>query len=94
MRRNDLSAVLSWTYMDDVYFEPSNDPDTLQGGFGLLNLSLEYQLSEAVQLGLYGKDILDEEYLIDSGNFGGNDGQPTLIQGTPASWLATVRYRF
>ena len=94
MRWNDLSAVLSWTYMDDVYFEPSNDPDTLQGGFGLLNLSLEYQLSEAVQLGLYGKNILDEEYLIDSGNFGGSDGQPTLIQGTPASWLATVRYRF
>ena len=94
MQWNDLRAVLSWTYMDDVYFEPSNDPDTLQEGFGLLNLSFEYQLNDAIQLGLYGKNILDEEYLIDSGNFGGNDGQPTLIQGTPANWLATVRYQF
>jgi iron complex outermembrane receptor protein len=94
MQWNDLRAVLSWTYMDDVYFEPSNDPDTLQEGFGLLNLSLEYQFNEAIQLGIYGKNILDEDYLIDSGNFGGSDGQPTLIQGTPANWLATIQYRF
>ncbi|WP_439100379.1 TonB-dependent receptor [Congregibacter sp.] len=90
----DLYAVLSYTYMDDVYFEPSNDPDSRQEAYGLLNLSVEYKLTDKIRLGLYGKNILDESYLIDAGNFGGNDGQPTLIEGTPASWVGTINYAF
>lgn len=91
---NKLRSTLSWTYQDDVYFEASNDPDTLQEAYGLLNLNVEYDVTDRLTLGLYGKNILDEEYLIDAGNTAGSTGFPSLIQGTPANWLGTVRYRF
>lgn len=96
VRFNDerWNATLSWTYMDDVYFEPSNDPDTLQAGYGLLNGSVEYRVSDALTVAVYGKNILDEDYLIDAGNFGGSRGYPTLIEGTPANFQAVVRYSF
>jgi iron complex outermembrane receptor protein len=91
---DSLRSTLSWTWQDDVFFEASNDPDTLQESFGLLNLNVEYDVTENLTLGLYGKNILDEEYIIDSGNTSGSTGYPSLIQGTPANWLGTVRYRF
>ncbi len=91
---NALRSTLSWTWQDDVFFEASNDPDTLQEAFGLLNLNVEYDVSDALTLGLYGKNILDKEYIIDAGNTSGSTGFPSLIQGTPANWLATVRYKF
>ena len=89
-----LRSTLSWNYIDDVFFEASNDPDTLQEGYGLLNASVEYQVTDALTLGLYGKNILDKEYLIDAGNTAGSLGYPTLIEGTPANWLLTARYTF
>jgi outer membrane receptor protein involved in Fe transport len=89
-----LRSTLSWNYIDDVFFEASNDPDTLQEGYGLLNASVEYQVTDALTLGLYGKNILDKEYLIDAGNTAGSLGYPTLIEGTPANWLLTGRYTF
>lgn len=89
-----LRSTLSWTWQDDVFFEASNDPDTLQAAFGLLNLNVEYDLTEQLTIGVYGKNILDEEYIIDAGNTSGSTGYPSLIEGTPANWLATVRYEF
>ena len=89
-----LRSTLSWVYQDDVYFEASNDPDTLQEGFGLLNLNVEFDITEQLTVGVYGKNILDEEYLIDAGNTFGSAGYPSLIEGTPANWLGTVRYSF
>ncbi len=89
-----LRSTFSWNYIDDVFFEASNDPDTLQEGYGLLNASVEYQVTDALTLGLYGKNILDKEYLIDAGNTAGSLGYPTLIEGTPANWLLTARYTF
>ena len=79
---------------DDVFFEASNDPDTRQEGYGLLNASVEYDVSKSLTLGLYGKNILDKEYLNDAGNTAGSLGYPTLIEGTPANWLLTARYTF
>ena len=89
-----LRSTISWNYIDDVFFEASNDPDTLQDGYGLLNASVEYDVSNQLTLGLYGKNILDKEYLIDAGNTAGSLGYPTLIEGTPANWLLTARYTF
>jgi iron complex outermembrane receptor protein len=89
-----LRSTISWNYIDDVFFEASNDPDTLQDGYGLLNASVEYDLSNQLTIGLYGKNILDKEYLIDAGNTAGSLGYPTLIEGTPANWLLTARYTF
>ena len=88
-----LRSTVSWNFIDDVFFEASNDPDTRQEGYGLLNASVEYDVSKSLTLGLYGKNILDKEYLIDAGNTAGSLGYPTLIEGTPANWLLTAKYR-
>ena len=88
-----LRSTVSWNFIDDVFFEASNDPDTFQKGYGLLNASVEYDVSKSLTLGLYGKNILDKEYLIDAGNTAGSLGYPTLIEGTPANWLLTAKYR-
>ena len=54
---------------------------------------MEYDVSERLTMGLYGKYILDKEYLIAAGNAAGSLGYPTLIEGTPANWLLTAKYR-
>jgi outer membrane receptor protein involved in Fe transport len=58
--------------------------DEFQDAYGLLNLGITYlDASDAWSVGLFAKNLLDEEYVIDAGNTGDGLGVPTFIRGAP-----------
>ena len=74
----------SYTWKSQVFFEEDNEPGIEQEGYGLLNLRAGLELfSSNLEIALYGKNLLDEEYIIDAGNTGGAFGIPTFIAGPP-----------
>ena len=87
--------ILAYTFQDDVYFEESNDLDTYQEGYGLLNLNVNVAISENVSTSIYFKNIMDEEFLIDGGNVGGDVlGLPTYVAGPPLMFGVSLSARF
>jgi len=74
----------SYTWKSDVFFEEDNEPGVEQGAYGLLNLRAGLNfLDGRAELAFYGKNLLNEEYIIDAGNTGGAFGIPTFIAGPP-----------
>ena len=75
----------TYTWKSKVYFEDDNDEDLTQDAFGLLNFSLGYHFSPnnlSYDISLYGRNVLDETYIVDAGNSGRNIGFPTYVGGT------------
>lgn len=80
----EVFFVPSYTWKDDVFFEDDNDPWEFQEAFGLVNFKVGYEHNGGQWgMSLYVENALDEEFLIDAGNTGGDFGIPTYIRGTP-----------
>jgi outer membrane receptor protein involved in Fe transport len=47
-----------------------------------------------MEIGAYGKNILNEKYIIDAGNSGNAIGFPTFIAGNPAVFGGQIRMGF
>lgn len=91
----EVYFVPSYTWKDDVFFEDDNDPWEFQDAYGLLNLKLGYEHNGGDWgVSLYVENALDEEYLIDAGNTGGDFGIPTYIRGAPRMIGAGVQLRY
>lgn len=74
----------SYTWKSDVFFEEDNEPGVEQGAYGLLNFRAGLNFFERrAELAFYGKNLLNEEYIIDAGNTGAAFGIPTFIAGPP-----------
>lgn len=87
----------SYAYKSKVYFENENTEQLSQEGYGLLNCNLGMQWksgSTHYEVGLYGKNILDKDYLIDAGNSGNQIGFPTFIAGNPSMFGASFKVGF
>lgn len=83
----------TYTYKSKVYFEDDNKPaqtaygtyDLTQKGYGLCNFNLGWHCQPAkvyYEIGVFGKNIFDQKYIVDAGNSGRNIGFPTFIGGT------------
>ena len=46
------------------------------------------------EVGLFGKNILNEDYLIDAGNTGQTFGFPTFVAGSPSVYGISFRVGF
>ena len=77
-----------------VYFEDENQPGIEQDSYGLLNLRLGWRFNQHWDLGLWGNNLTNEEYLIDAGNTGLLFGIPTVIPGPDRSYGVTLRAKF
>ncbi|MDR1980400.1 MAG: TonB-dependent receptor [Tannerellaceae bacterium] len=89
----------AYSYKSKVYFEDSNDELLTQKGFGLLNGTTGIRFHPKrgniyLEVGLYGKNILNEKYIIDAGNSGNTIGFPTFIAGNPAVFGAQIKIGF
>lgn len=80
----EIYFVPSYTWKSSHYFEDDNDPWEFQEGYGILDLKLGFDATDG-RWGatVYLENALDEEYLIDAGNTGGEFGIPTYIRGLP-----------
>lgn len=88
----------SWQYRSGHYFEDDNQQNggTLhQDGYGLVHLRAGYRTSNGRwEVVLWVRNLLDEEYLIDAGNIGGQFGFPTATRGAPRTVGMQVTARF
>ncbi|MBS7457961.1 TonB-dependent receptor [Coralloluteibacterium stylophorae] len=85
----------SWNWRSQVYFEDDNTDGIEQPGYALYNLRAGVTFGDGRwDLGVYGSNLADTDYLIDAGNTGRLFGTPTFIQGAPRLYGATLRGRF
>jgi outer membrane receptor protein involved in Fe transport len=75
--RSNLQVPLSPALQDTLQ-------DELQGSYGVFNLRGEFTPADKpFSIGVYVKNVTDEEYIIDAGNTGDTIGSPTFIRGAP-----------
>jgi outer membrane receptor protein involved in Fe transport len=88
----------AYSWKSKVYFEDDNDERLTQEGYGLLNCTAGFRFKPSkntyMEIGAYGKNILDEKYIIDAGNSGNAIGFPTFIAGNPAVFGGQIRIGF
>jgi outer membrane receptor protein involved in Fe transport len=90
----------AYSYKSKVYFEDNNDERLTQKGYGLLNFTTGFRFKPSkdkkmyVEIGAYGKNVLNEKYIIDAGNSGNAIGFPTFIAGNPAVFGGQIRIGF
>ena len=74
----------TYSWKSKVYFEESNEPELTQEAFGLLNFTAGYRFQPGkvyYEIGAFGKNVLDEKYVVDAGNSGRQIGFPTYVAG-------------
>jgi len=87
----------SYTYKSKVYFEDTNTELLSQSGYGLLNLNTGIRItngSKTYEIGFFGRNLLNEEFIIDAGNTGNAFGIPTFIAGQPLMAGGQIRIIF
>ena len=85
----------SYSWKSKVYFEDENTPGLEQDAYGLFNLRMGVTLADGRwDLGVWGSNLTDEEYLIDAGNTGRQFGTPTFVAGQPRAYGITAKVRF
>lgn len=88
-----------FTYTSKIYFTEDNNEALAQKGYMLLNLNAGYtwktrNQKHDIDLRLWGKNILNQKYLVDAGNAGDQIGFPTFVAGTPATFGVSARVNF
>ena len=70
-------------------------PGVLQDDYALVNGQVGLSLNDGqLRFAVWGKNILDEEYIIDGGNTGGVFNIPTFIAGPPARYGVSLTANF
>ncbi len=75
----------TYSWKSKVFFEESNEPELTQDAFGLLNFTAGYRFQPGkiyYEIGAFGKNVLDQKYVVDAGNSGRQIGFPTYVAGT------------
>jgi len=68
-----------YSYKDDYFTDLNNDPEIMQEGFGVVDLSISYDDDDkGYRVSLYGRNVTDEEYFEFAANVGGID---TVVWG-------------
>lgn len=93
-----FSLTPIYQYKSEHYFDDDNPRfgGTLrQDGFGLVNVRANWRSPRSRwEVAAYAENLLDEDYLIDAGNFGANFGIPTFIRGQPRLYGMSATARF
>lgn len=75
----------TYSWKSKVFFEESNEPELTQDAYGLLNFTAGYRFQPGkvyYEIGAFGKNVLNEKYVVDAGNSGRQIGFPTYVGGT------------
>ncbi len=97
--RNKMGLFVrpSYAYKSKVYFEDSNEEELTQDGYGLLNFVAGWQFKPRktrFEASVYGKNVLNEHFLVDAGNSGRQIGFPTFVPGAPSVFGITLKAGF
>lgn len=85
----------SYSWKSAVYFEDDNNPAYYQKAYGLLDLRLGVRFDHGTwDVGLWGRNLTNQKYLMDAGNTGATFGVPTYIPGAPRTFGVSLSGRF
>jgi len=87
----------TYTWKSKIYFEDDNDESLTQKAYGLLNFTLGYHFSPNkvyYEICAYGRNVLDEKYVIDAGNSGRQIGFPTYVGGSRSVFGVMLKVGF
>jgi len=56
------NAMLNYTRRGEQYFNPDNRENSYQGAYGLLNAALDFDFNENWSVGIWGRNLTDENY--------------------------------
>ena len=57
-----LSSRVNYQWQDEFYFDPSNNPEVLEDGHGLLGAFASWESPTGFSVSVYGKNLTDEDY--------------------------------
>jgi len=90
---SEIDWVLSYSFSDSYYFEPSNESGSKEGSYGVFDASATWlSPGEKWEITAWGKNLNDEDYRVDtiiSAVSGTLD-----IWGSPRTYGVTVKYSF
>ncbi|MDG2305536.1 MAG: TonB-dependent receptor [Candidatus Binatia bacterium] len=90
-----VTPRVSWAYRSSVSYAGPELPEATQGGFGLLDARLSYEFLDGRALvALWGKNLTDEEYFINTNALVPIFGFLTRFYGAPRTYGGELRYRF
>jgi len=87
----------TYTWKSKVYFTDDNDEALTQKAYGLLNFTLGYHFAPgkvAYDISAFGRNVLDEKYIVDAGNTGRNINFPTYVGGSRSVFGAMFKVSF
>jgi outer membrane receptor protein involved in Fe transport len=83
----------NYNFKSKVYFEDENRELLSQQEYGIMNATLGIKFKSSnkrsFEFGVFGKNILDQKYVMDAGNSGDNIGLPTFVAGPRAIYGAS-----
>ncbi len=90
-----LTARTDWSTRSAQFLEVTNSDALKAGKYGLLDARLTLQLPDgATEFAVFGKNLLDREYLVSGVDFSATFGQAARITGPPRTYGLEVRRRF
>jgi iron complex outermembrane recepter protein len=90
-----LTARTDWSTRSGQFVEVTNAKGLEAGKYGLLDARLTLQLPDgATEFALFGKNLLDREYLVSGVDFSATFGQQSRLTGPPRTYGVEVRRRF
>lgn len=88
-------ATPTVTYRSQIFFEIPNNPLISQPGVTLFNARAGVAFADdRFELAVFGRNLSDEDYLLDAGNTGGAFGIPTFIPAEPRFYGIELTGRF
>ena len=80
----------NYSYKSKVYFEDDNREYLSQKGYGIMNATVGIKFfttaKRTMDISLFGKNILDQKFIMDAGNSGDNIGLPTFVAGARGTY--------
>jgi iron complex outermembrane recepter protein len=90
-----VTARADWSTRSKQFLDATNSPFLQQGKRGLLDARLSLQLNDgATEIAVFGKNLLDREYLANGVDFTATFGQVTRFVGPPRTYGLEVRRRY
>ena len=87
----------TYTWKSKVYFDEDNNEAESQKAYGLLNFTAGYRWQPGkvyYEIGAFGKNVLDQKYIVDAGNSGKQIGFPTYVGGSRSVIGAMIKIGF
>ncbi|MFW6371918.1 MAG: TonB-dependent receptor domain-containing protein, partial [Bacteroidota bacterium] len=90
-----LFATPWYSWKSQFWFTEANSSALMQNAYGLLNVTAGVELDEPkVVLGIYGINLLKENYISSAGHWGGLFGIPSVVPGAPRMLGAKMSWSF